>query len=192
MNNHLHRAPQCTKERIRKRKRKKEDTLTHKYTTTPFPHTHNSLNGLEIIHHVHVHACMSISYNILIHYILCIYMKNQLCSAKRKKVQTLDTTRTVTYMYMSRVCTFFFLALHTWFFHVYTVYSTQNTPVDKRKEEAWIEVHIRNINPPPNSLNGLDNLTNSTQYSSLNGLKQHVHVHVYIYHSNPQWLRKCN
>ena len=37
MNNHLYRTPQCTKERIRKRKRKKEDTLTYEYTTTPFP-----------------------------------------------------------------------------------------------------------------------------------------------------------
>ena len=37
MNNHLYRTPQCEKERIRKRKRKKDDTLTHEYTTTPFP-----------------------------------------------------------------------------------------------------------------------------------------------------------
>ena len=51
MNNHIYNvgAPQCTGERIRKRKKRKK---THEHMNTPQHHSpiHNSLNGLEIIY----------------------------------------------------------------------------------------------------------------------------------------------
>ena len=45
MNNHLH----IEHHSAQKKKKKIRYTLTYEYTTIPFPHTHNSLNGLEII-----------------------------------------------------------------------------------------------------------------------------------------------
>ena len=48
INNYLHRTPQCTKEKIRKRKRKKTHTNTQVHHNT-IPPILNSLNGLEII-----------------------------------------------------------------------------------------------------------------------------------------------
>ena len=45
---HLYRTPQCTKKEL-EREKERRHTLTHEYTTIPFPTHNNSLNGLEIV-----------------------------------------------------------------------------------------------------------------------------------------------